>query len=507
MALVSLKCQNCGQILEIDGTHDIGFCPYCGSKYQLAEKVKVEHSGTVSLDGVTDFDRLIKKGFACLSAGDEAYARGLFIKAAHQSPDRNFYSFDLDDCDNIYVNIGMLLANAINNKSNYGDDGNKYYYDKIYQHSAEISEEEKLVITDKLAQRALDKYCRFEDLNRIQYIIDNYYRVIRYDFLRAFDCFMLSPGIGGTKLVKRFFNFKRLSHQQVANIVISLMQKQQNAGIKIDKEQYDIILQCLNMEYLAPILTYLMKDISVEKLFHMMISDAMELPRRVDAPNELFLINFPPELLDFFIKNQLSISTPVKTRLVSGYTQVDAYSQEYYVPISDIFMIPPPNDRQLDIIHRHDDNLWHDIDAQQKIKIYKGLKKLLHLHSNPEVSVEYKFPNVTGKEQVNMLIGKYKQALGEDAANNSEHCYIATAVYGSYDCPQVWTLRRYRDMSLAKNFYGRAFIKIYYALSPTAIKLFGKTKWFQHFWKKKLDRMVYKLNRLGFEDTPYNDTK
>ena len=69
-------------------------------------------------------------------------------------------------------------------------------------------------------------------------------------------------------------------------------------------------------------------------------------------------------------------------------------------------------------------------------------------------------------------------------------------------------------MSLAKNFYGRAFIKIYYALSPTAIKLFGKTKWFQHFWKKKLDRMVYKLdrmvyklNRLGFEDTPYNDMK
>ena len=23
-------------------------------------------------------------------------------------------------------------------------------------------------------------------------------------------------------------------------------------------------------------------------------------------------------------------------------------------------------------------------------------------------------------------------------------CYIATAVYGSYDCPQVWVLRRFR---------------------------------------------------------------
>ncbi|NLX93020.1 MAG: hypothetical protein GXZ02_03995, partial [Clostridiales bacterium] len=37
-------------------------------------------------------------------------------------------------------------------------------------------------------------------------------------------------------------------------------------------------------------------------------------------------------------------------------------------------------------------------------------------------------------------------------------CYVATAVYGSYDCPQVWTLRRYRDYTLAETWYGRAFI-------------------------------------------------
>ncbi|MDR0918559.1 MAG: hypothetical protein LBM93_04840 [Oscillospiraceae bacterium] len=32
---------------------------------------------------------------------------------------------------------------------------------------------------------------------------------------------------------------------------------------------------------------------------------------------------------------------------------------------------------------------------------------------------------------------------------NSGRCYIATAVYGSYDCPEVWTLRRFRDYILA----------------------------------------------------------
>ena len=45
-------------------------------------------------------------------------------------------------------------------------------------------------------------------------------------------------------------------------------------------------------------------------------------------------------------------------------------------------------------------------------------------------------------------------------------CYVATAVYGSYDCPQVWTLRRYRDYTLAETWYGRAFIRTYYAISP-----------------------------------------
>ncbi|MGN0503880.1 MAG: TFIIB-type zinc finger domain-containing protein [Ruminococcus sp.] len=84
-------------------------------------------------------------------------------------------------------------------------------------------------------------------------------------------------------------------------------------------------------------------------------------------------------------------------------------------------------------------------------------------------------------------------------------CYVATAVYGSYDCPEVWTLRRYRDNTLAITWYGRAFIKIYYAISPTLVKWFGNTNWFKNMWKPTLDRMVEKLNNNGVEDTPYND--
>ncbi len=84
-------------------------------------------------------------------------------------------------------------------------------------------------------------------------------------------------------------------------------------------------------------------------------------------------------------------------------------------------------------------------------------------------------------------------------------CYVATAVYGSYDCPQVWTLRRYRDDTLAETWYGRAFIRTYYAVSPTLVKWFGDTQWFKNLWKPKLDSLVAKLNQRGVADSPYQD--
>lgn len=108
----------------------------------------------------------------------------------------------------------------------------------------------------------------------------------------------------------------------------------------------------------------------------------------------------------------------------------------------------------------------------------------------------------------NMQIQQYDLNYQDPLINiepPSGGCYVATAVYGSYDCPQVWTLRRYRDYTLAETRYGRAFIHTYYAISPTLVKWFGHTKWFKKMWKGKLDRMVANLNAEGVEDTPYED--
>ena len=94
----------------------------------------------------------------------------------------------------------------------------------------------------------------------------------------------------------------------------------------------------------------------------------------------------------------------------------------------------------------------------------------------------------------------------EHRKRGSSGCYVATAVYGSYNCPQVWTLRRFRDYTLAKTWYGRLFIRLYYAISPTLVRHWGHSSRFQAFWKGKLDKMVANLQRKGYASSPYEDT-
>lgn len=104
-------------------------------------------------------------------------------------------------------------------------------------------------------------------------------------------------------------------------------------------------------------------------------------------------------------------------------------------------------------------------------------------------------------------VGYRMSSSSSSSGTSSGGCYVATAVYGSYDCPEVWTLRRYRDNTLAESWYGRAFIHIYYAVSPLLVKWFGDTDWFRNMWRPKLDKMVRKLNNEGISGAPYQDRR
>ncbi|MBR2284366.1 MAG: hypothetical protein IJ874_08110 [Ruminococcus sp.] len=115
---------------------------------------------------------------------------------------------------------------------------------------------------------------------------------------------------------------------------------------------------------------------------------------------------------------------------------------------------------------------------------------------------------ITSAEIIYMDGSEEKIAGNElNISESGTGCYVATCVYGSYDCPQVWTLRRYRDYSLSSTWYGRTFIRLYYAVSPAAVRSFGNRKWFRAFFRKRLDRMTARLQRKGFSAEPYKDRK
>jgi hypothetical protein len=102
-----------------------------------------------------------------------------------------------------------------------------------------------------------------------------------------------------------------------------------------------------------------------------------------------------------------------------------------------------------------------------------------------------------------VVIGNDGEGNGGGGGNNG--CYIATSVYGSYDCPQVWTLRRYRDHRLSMSWLGRRFIQVYYAVSPTVVRLFGGKNWFNGLCKPAIDNIVRKLQSSGIDGSPYSD--
>lgn len=72
-------------------------------------------------------------------------------------------------------------------------------------------------------------------------------------------------------------------------------------------------------------------------------------------------------------------------------------------------------------------------------------------------------------------------------------CYVATMVYGSYDAPQVITLRKFRDTVLTKYSVGRLFIHIYYRYSPLFVERFKNHKTVHNVVKSLLDSIIRRL--------------
>lgn len=174
------------------------------------------------------------------------------------------------------------------------------------------------------------------------------------------------------------------------------------------------------------------------------------------------------------------------------------------------------------------DNLYFDFSTRRPYKIkrtfdfnsstslflsFVGRDGVLHIKvkriPGDDTYYALNIEGMTAEEIQDEIAKTEKRAYDEEYVRlskiNRTGCYVATAVYGSYDCPEVWTLRRYRDNMLNKTWYGRAFVKCYYAISPTLVRWFGQTSWFRRMWKAPLDRIVMNRQSKGVQDTPYDD--
>ena len=76
---------------------------------------------------------------------------------------------------------------------------------------------------------------------------------------------------------------------------------------------------------------------------------------------------------------------------------------------------------------------------------------------------------------------------------SSGGCYIATAVYGSYDAAEVLVLRQFRDERLNTTAPGRTLVRVYYSLSPRIAGAFRDRPAINRTAKRILDRIVRRL--------------
>ena len=69
-------------------------------------------------------------------------------------------------------------------------------------------------------------------------------------------------------------------------------------------------------------------------------------------------------------------------------------------------------------------------------------------------------------------------------------CYIATAVYGSYNAPEVLILRKFRDTYLEKRKWGQSFVSFYYKYSPQIAKKLEQKRLLNKAIKFLIDKVL-----------------
>ena len=87
---VSGKCPNCGANLELDNEQTTAFCAYCGSKISVeeaAEKLKIELSGKIEIDGINSVRKLYENAESYIKLKDYDNAFNTYRTIINNNPE------------------------------------------------------------------------------------------------------------------------------------------------------------------------------------------------------------------------------------------------------------------------------------------------------------------------------------------------------------------------------------------------------------------------------------
>ena len=90
----------------------------------------------------------------------------------------------------------------------------------------------------------------------------------------------------------------------------------------------------------------------------------------------------------------------------------------------------------------------------------------------------YEYPIELAKRGINVNSNSQKT---ESNMKRNSGCFIATAVYGSYNAPEVLILRKFRNEILLNSMLGKQFVKFYYFVSPPFSRYLKTTKVLKKF--------------------------
>lgn len=157
---------------------------------------------------------------------------------------------------------------------------------------------------------------------------------------------------------------------------------------------------------------------------------------------------------------------------ISTYERYDAARRHERLPY-------PPQDDLVDVLEA----LQNERSCESRLRDFSG---------NPAYRLPRPYREIVADVQGRSPQGTTAAAPGtEEKASGG--CYIATAVYGSYDAPEVIILRQFRDEHLQRTSLGRGFIAAYYAMSPALARRIPRHPRVNVYVRGMLDFLVDRL--------------